>query len=52
MELFHRFQVGLKRLDYEGKVFSNFLDGFITGKEVKKLVDFPAKDVDASKFFN
>ena len=52
MELSHCFQVGLKRVDLGGKVFSNFLDGFITGEDIKKLVDLSAKDIDASDFFN
>ena len=52
MELLHCFQVGLKRLDLGGKVFSNFLNRFITGEEVEKLVDLSAKDIDTSKFFN
>ena len=52
VELFHGFQVGLKCLDLEGKVLGNFLDGFLTGEEVEKLVDLSVEDVDASEFFN
>ena len=49
VEFLHDLQVGLKCLESWG---SNFLDGFIAGKEVKKLVDVSAKDVDTSKFVN
>ena len=47
VEFFHGYQVILKCLDLGSKVLSNFQYGFITGKEVEKLV---AKYVDASEF--
>ena len=47
MKLLDDFQVGLQGFNLGGQVFSNLLDGFIPGKEVKYLVDISAKDINA-----
>ena len=52
MKLLDDFQVGLQGFNLRGQVFSDFLDGFIPGEEVKYLVDVSAKDFNAPELFN
>ena len=52
VELLDNFQIGLQGFNLGGQVFGDLLDGFISGEEVKDLVDVSAEDVNAPKFLN
>ena len=52
VELLDDFQVGLKGLDLESKLLSNFLDRFVAGEEVENLIDVTAKDVNATELLD
>ena len=52
MKLLDDFQVGLQGFNLGGQVFSDFLDGFVPGEEVKYLIDISAKDVNAPELFD
>ena len=52
MELLDDIQVGLQGFNLRGQVLSDFLDWFISGEEVKYMIDSPAKDVNATKLFD
>ena len=52
VKLLDDFQVGLEGLDLGIKILCDFLDRFITGKEVENLIDVTAKDVNTSELLD